>query len=151
MSISRLGGISIAPNGTRAIVAGSINNFAASIAAPFSVSSVVESLPLPVGGSQGFGDVTISADSQIAILSGYDSSLPSVIVRAPFTTAGASSAFVPITGAPSQSRTGAARFLPPGPAGTPTPTPTPTPTVTQPRRRHLLRHRLRVVSPRRPV
>ena len=112
---SSLDGIAVAPNGAAAIVVSSNLRHAAAIAAPFSSNSVVASIPMPSsGGSTGFEDVGISADSQIAILTGNSNTEPAVHIRAPF---GASSVttVVPITGVTNTGRgAGAVRFLPPG-------------------------------------
>jgi Calx-beta domain/Putative Ig domain len=60
------------------------------IAAPFSGSSTVETLQFETGGSHfGFEDVDISADGQLAALSGADhGSDPLVVLKAPFTAVG---------------------------------------------------------------
>jgi uncharacterized repeat protein (TIGR01451 family) len=91
------------------VSAGTPNVF--SIAAPFTGSSVVESIPLnPSVGS--FEDVGISADSQLAILTGNNGNGEAVFIQAPFTAAGAVVSNVPI---PNGGRgAGAVRFLPPG-------------------------------------
>lgn len=109
-----LDGIMVTPDGTRAVVVSAYAHHAASIAAPFGSSSVVETLPLPPGTS-GFEDVGISADGQVAILTGNSSSEPPVFIKAPFTTGGAVSSTVPIMGVTNPGRgNGAVRFLPPG-------------------------------------
>ncbi len=111
---SGLDGIMVAPDGAHAIVVSASAPHAASIVSPFSSISVVETLPLPAG-SGSFEDVGISADSQLAMLAGNSTSLPPVLIKAPFTAAGATSAFVPIVGVTNQSRgNGSVRFLPPG-------------------------------------
>ena len=73
-----LDGIMVAPDGTRAIVVSAFTRQAAAIFAPFSSASTVQSLPLPADGSGGFEDVGISADSQIAILTGNSTTDPAV-------------------------------------------------------------------------
>lgn len=111
---SSLDGIMVAPDGGHAIVVSATASHAASIAAPFSSSSVVETLPLP-GGAGSFEDVGISADSQLAILAGNSTIVPAVLIKAPFTAAGATSAFVPLVGVANTARgNGAVRFIPPG-------------------------------------
>jgi uncharacterized repeat protein (TIGR01451 family) len=112
---NNLDGIMVAPNGLRAIVVSASSRQAASIAAPFSTSSTVETLPLPAGGgTDGFEDVGISADSQIAILTGNSLTDPAVFVQAPFGATSVTS-LVPIMGVANPARgAGAVRFLPPG-------------------------------------
>ncbi len=110
-----LDGIAVAPDGANAIVVSAFARQASGIAAPFSSSSVVSTLPLPAGGgSSGFEDVGISADSQLAILTGNSITDPAVFVRAPFNTTSVTS-LVPIMGVANPGRgNGAVRFLPPG-------------------------------------
>lgn len=81
---SGLDGIMAAPDGTRAIVVSAFARHAAAIFAPFSNTSTVQLLPLPTSLINGFEDVGISADSQIAILTGNSTTEPAVFVRAPF-------------------------------------------------------------------
>lgn len=107
-------GLMVAPDGGSAIVVSAFAHQAAAIIAPFNSSSVVETLPLPAG-TAGFEDVGISADSQIAILAGGSTTEPPVVIRAPFTAAGAVATNVPINGLADPTRGfGAVRFLPPG-------------------------------------
>ncbi|MFN0279803.1 MAG: hypothetical protein ACKVRN_14585 [Pyrinomonadaceae bacterium] len=110
-------GIMIAPDGTRAIVVSAFVRHAAAILAPFSPASTVQTLPLPAGGgTSGFEDVGISADSQIAILTGNGLSAGdlAVFVQAPFGSTSTTS-LVPINGVANPDRgAGAVRFLPPG-------------------------------------
>lgn len=109
-----LTGIMVAPNGASAIVVSAFAHQAAVIIAPFSSSSVVETLPLPAG-VQGFEDVGISADSQVAILAGGSDTEPPIFIQAPFTAAGAVATNVTIKGVTDPNRGfGAVRFLPPG-------------------------------------
>ena len=110
-----LDGIMVAPNGTRAIVVSAFLRHAAAISAPFTSSSAVATIPLPAGGgSNGFEDVGISADGQIAILTGNSFSDPAVFVRAPFGATSVTS-LLPVNGVANPARgAGAVRFLPPG-------------------------------------
>jgi hypothetical protein len=64
-------------------------------------------------GAGGFEDVGISADSQIAVLTGQSTTEPPVFIKAPFTTAGATITPVPIGGVTNSARgQGAVRFRP---------------------------------------
>jgi uncharacterized repeat protein (TIGR01451 family) len=109
-----LDGIAVTPNGSKAIVVSAFSHQAAAISAPFSSSSTIEALTLPAG-SNGFEDVGISADSQLAILTGNSTSEPTIFIRAPFTAAGAQVFNVPLqTGGNTARGAGAVRFLPPG-------------------------------------
>ena len=109
-----LDGIMVTPDGGKAIVVSVFAHQAAAISAPFSSSSTVQTLPLPPG-NEGFEDVGISANSQLAILAGESGIEPPIFIRAPFTAAGAQSFNVPIQNASNGSRgAGAVRFQPPG-------------------------------------
>ncbi len=111
---SGLDGIAITPDGTKAIVVSAFSYQVAAISAPFSANSVVENLPLPAGSAGGFEDVGISADSNVAILTGNNGG-PPVFISAPFTAAGAQVFAVPLqTGGDTSRGNGAVRFLPPG-------------------------------------
>lgn len=113
-----LDGIKITPDGTKAIVV--TNNFSSAfaISAPFTESSLVENLPLPIShdfgaGDAGLEDVAISPDGQSAILSGGSDFDPPVLIKAPFTAAGAVSTYLPIQGIGNPNRgAGVARFRP---------------------------------------
>jgi hypothetical protein len=61
-----------------------------SISAPFSAASTVETLQFDAGGNHdGFEDVDISADGQLAALSGgSETGDPLIVLKAPFTAAG---------------------------------------------------------------
>lgn len=118
-----LDGIMVAPDGMHAIVASGMLRTVFSVAAPFSSTSVVEELqlpphPKPGGLEAGYEDVGISSDSQIAILAGggfEGDPDPAIIIRAPFTAAGAVISLLPITGVANSSRgVGSVRFAPPG-------------------------------------
>lgn len=117
-----LDGIAITPDATKAIVVPSNTDQtirASAISAPFSTNSVVEVLPIPPG-TNGFEDVGMSADGQLAILAGNGAALDGtmeepIFVRAPFTATGAQAFAVPVENATNPNRgNGAARFLPPG-------------------------------------
>ena len=73
-------------SGASAIVVSAYTRQAAAIFAPFSSSSTVQIIPLAQRpqDSDGFEDVGISADSQIAILTGNSTTDPAVFIRAPF-------------------------------------------------------------------
>lgn len=106
-----LDGIMVAPDGAHALVVSAASSNLISIAAPFSASSTVETIPL----SSTFGsfeDVGISADSQLAIMTGNAGSPDAAFIQAPFTTAGATVFTVNIPGGGRGA--GAVRFLPPG-------------------------------------
>jgi Carboxypeptidase regulatory-like domain/Calx-beta domain len=116
-----LDGIMIAPNGQKAIVVSAFQRRAWAISAPFTgnLTSNVEEIPLPAStSSNGFEDVGISADSQVAIITGNElGNSPPVFIKAPF---GSSSQTydVPISGAYPGRGAGAVRFLPPSLAPT---------------------------------
>jgi hypothetical protein len=108
----RVDGIAFAPDGSNAIVASNVAHHVAVIHAPFSFDSVVETFTLPPG-KEGFEDVGISSDSQLAIITGQSTTEPPVFIRAPFTAAGAVISNVPIGGSTNSSRgQGAVRFRP---------------------------------------
>jgi cysteine-rich repeat protein len=112
-----LDGIMVSPDGTCAVLADVSASAAYAIQAPFSASSTVEALPVPsdVGS---FEDVAISADGQLAILSGNDSgSAPLIAIQAPCTAAGATAHSITVAGGRGA---GAFRFMPPGLAPGPT-------------------------------
>ncbi len=111
--------IAIAPDGMSAIGSFYDSYGAFSIAAPFTANSVVASIPLPFSNTEfGFEDVSISADSQIAIITGRGEGNQAVFVRAPFGATSVTSK-VPITGVVDSSRgNGSVRFLPPALAPT---------------------------------
>ena len=117
---SGLDGIAITPDGSQAIV---VAAYAASsahaygISAPFTASSTVAAIPVPADGS-GFEDVGISADGQLAILTGNSSARrDAMFIQAPFN---ASATVTPVTigsAGPPDTRgrgAGAVRFLPAG-------------------------------------
>ncbi len=112
---SSLDGIMVAPNGQKAIVVDASQKKAWAISAPFTgnLASVVEEIPLPASSSMtGFEDVGISADSQVAIITGNDTiGSPPIFIKAPF---GATSQTydVPISGANPGRGAGAVRFIP---------------------------------------
>lgn len=107
-----LDGIAIAPDGSSAIVVDNGAHQAFAISSPFTVSSAVSSIPLPPGGFDQFEDVGISADSQLAILSGGSILEPAIFVNAPFNSSSVTSS-VPISGVSNTSRgRGCARFRP---------------------------------------
>ena len=90
-------GIMVAPDGAHALVVSAGSSNLVSIAAPFSASSTVETITL----SSNFGsfeDVGISADSQLAIMTGNAGSADAAFIQAPFTTAGATLFTVNIPG-----------------------------------------------------
>ncbi|MEJ7623894.1 MAG: carboxypeptidase regulatory-like domain-containing protein [Pyrinomonadaceae bacterium] len=105
-------GLKVTPDGTQAIVVSADLHAAAVIFAPFSASSTVQALPLP-SGAEGFEDVDISDDGQIAILAGRSETEPPILIRAPFTAAGARSSNLPVNQPNPARGGGAVRFLPP--------------------------------------
>ena len=124
-------GIQITPDGTRALVTTGIgpSDQIHSIAAPFTASSVVERIALPAGLGT-FEDITISADGLYALMTG-NSGASMGLVRAPFTTAGATACALPVAGGRGA---GAVRFLPTGlqpPPGPPPRPPADIPTISE--------------------
>lgn len=110
-----LDGLAITPDGATAIVVSSGAHHAAAFTAPFFHSSPIETFTLPAG-VVGFEDVGISADGQTAIITGNSTTEPAVLIRAPFTTAGAVLTTMPISGVANSARgQGAVRFRPPLP------------------------------------
>lgn len=111
-----LDGIAVTPDGSKALVVNDQTLAAMfAISAPYTAASTVQAMPLPAGfpTSTGFEDIGISADGQLAIATGNSATaLPALFVRAPFTTAGATSFSVTVNG-PGRG-TGAVRFLPAG-------------------------------------
>jgi hypothetical protein len=91
---NRLDGIVVARDGSFALVVSYNQPQLFAIAAPFTVGSVVEEIPMPAGfGGSGFEYVELDANGQLAVLTG--GSGPSIVepyafVQAPFTAAGAS-------------------------------------------------------------
>lgn len=134
-----LDGISCTPDGQRCLVVSAFTPGLFSIAAPFGAASAVEPIPLPAAfaaGQEGFEDVAISNDGQLALVtgnSGKDANgqgggLPGLFVKAPFTRAGAQSFAVTILGGGRGA--GSARFVacpPPVPPVSPEIVPTGTP------------------------
>lgn len=110
--VSTANGIKVTPDGSKAIVVSNDLHVASVISAPFSSSSNVQALPLPAG-TAGFEHVDISADGQTAMLAGRTDAEPPILIRAPFTNAGAVSSYIPVN-APNPNRGGGAVvFLPP--------------------------------------
>lgn len=105
-------GVKVTPDGTKAIVVSSSVHGAVAISAPYSSTSNVQALPLPTG-SAGFEHVDISRDGQTAILAGRSEAEPPIMIRAPFTSAGAQSSNIPVNGADPNRGGGAVAFLPP--------------------------------------
>ena len=107
--MARLDGTPITPDGTRALVVTRIGapDQVHSIAAPFTSSSVVDTHPA-AGGLGTFEDISVSADGLYAVMTG-NSGAAMGMVRAPFTTAGATACALPVTGGRGA---GAVRFLP---------------------------------------
>jgi uncharacterized repeat protein (TIGR01451 family) len=105
-------GIMVTPDGTKALVVSSSSPHLHAISAPFSSASTVEEIPLGGISATGFEDVGISADSQLAILTGnanHEANTP--FIAAPFTAVGATVYNVQIANGRGN---GAVRFLPPG-------------------------------------
>lgn len=104
---SGLDGISITPDGARALVVDGFAEGLYAITGPFTAASTVQKIPLP-SGTGSLEDVSISADGNFALATGNGgTSIP--LIRAPFTAAGAVACAVPITG---ERGAGAVRFLP---------------------------------------
>jgi hypothetical protein len=104
---SNLDGMTFTPDGSKVIVVdfakfsappGSPRVYA--VAAPFSAASTVETLLIAALGvnQSGFEDIDISADGQLAALSGGSSNAPDplVVLKAPFTAAGFSATLIDI-------------------------------------------------------
>jgi hypothetical protein len=104
-----LDGITITPDGTRAlVVSASGTSPLYSVAAPFNAASVVDTIVLPAGlGS--FEDISVSGDGLYALLTGNNGGIGMGMVRAPFTAAGATACALPVAGGRGA---GAVRFLP---------------------------------------
>lgn len=125
---SSLDGITITPNGQRALVVDASQGILRSIAAPFTTSSTIDSITLP-SGTGGLEDVSVSADGNFAMATGQSGST-APLIRGPFTTAGATACPVTIPGGRGA---GAVRFLPVNlqpPIGPPAPT-LPVPTLSE--------------------
>jgi hypothetical protein len=103
-----LDGLTITPDSLRALVVSASNANLYSIAAPFNSSSVVDTIVLP-GGLGSFEDVSVSADGLYVLMTGNGGGGGMGMVRAPFTTAGATACALPVTGGRGA---GAVRFLP---------------------------------------
>ena len=111
---SGIQGIKVAPNGATAIVASSDFPQASAIQAPFTSTSVVQNIPLPSDpGPNGFEDVGISADSQLAMLTGNGPNAGQlvVLIKAPFGSSSVTSN-VPLNLPNSVRGAGAVRFAP---------------------------------------
>ena len=115
-----LDGINCTPDGQRCLVVSAFTPGLFSIAAPFGATSAVEQIPLPAAfasGQEGFEDVAISNDGQLALITGNSSKdangqgggLPGLFVKAPFTRAGAQAFAVSILGGGRGA--GSARFV----------------------------------------
>jgi len=105
-------GVKVTPDGTAAIIVSSNVHAASVLFAPFGAASTFQALPLPPG-NVGFEDVDISDDGQTAILAGRSTDEPPVLIRAPFTSAGAQSSNLPVNAANPNRGGGAVRFVPP--------------------------------------
>lgn len=121
ISGAALDGITVTPDGTRAlVVSASGTSPLYSVAAPFTTSSTVDVIPFPAGlGS--FEDISVSSDGLYALATGNNGTNLG-LMRAPFTVAGATSCQIPVTGGRGA---GAVRFLPPGLQPPPPPPPNP--------------------------
>ncbi|GEM_PF-3678698 len=89
-----LDGINITSDGKKAMVCTNTYPHVFVISAPFSASSTVEEIPLPAGLKVGFEDIGISADGELAIVTGQSNSdyvgkEPAIFIQAPFTANGA--------------------------------------------------------------
>ncbi|HYN42553.1 MAG TPA: hypothetical protein VE129_12295, partial [Thermoanaerobaculia bacterium] len=115
-----LDGINCTPDGLRCLVVSAFTPALFSIAAPFGPASAVEQIPLPAAfpsEQDGFEDVAISNDGQLALITGNSSKdatgqgggLPGLFVKAPFTRAGAQGFAVSILGGGRGA--GSARFV----------------------------------------
>ncbi len=121
-----LDGIIVVPDGRTALVCGAWAPKIFSIKAPYDQSSAYEEIPLPtalkINPNWGFEDIGISADGQLAIVTGNspDTStpvnhFPAAFIKAPFTATEARVYAVAISNGPALGRgAGAVRFLPPG-------------------------------------
>jgi len=124
---SGLDGIAFTPDGSRVLVVDALGggDNIWSIAAPYTATSTVDKIPIPAG-TGNLEDVSISADGNFLLATG-NSGAAMPLVRAPFTTAGATACSVPVAGGRGA---GAVRFLPvalqppigPPPASLPVPT-----------------------------
>ncbi|HSV19832.1 MAG TPA: IPTL-CTERM sorting domain-containing protein [Casimicrobiaceae bacterium] len=127
---SQLDGIVASPDGQHVLVvdASGVSSIF-SISAPYSASSTVQAIPIPAG-TGSLEDISISADNNFALATGNTSG-PMLLIKAPFTTAGAVSCAIPVTGGRGA---GAVRFLPVNlqpPVGGPPPPTLPVPTLSE--------------------
>lgn len=102
----------IAPDGQKLIyiVNTPFDHFVRTLNAPFDANSAGETLVMP-GGYAGCADIGFSADSSTAILSECAASTKNVLIKAPFTNAGAQSSFLSVAAQPDNGGSGSARFL----------------------------------------
>ena len=112
-----LDGIAFVSDGSQALVVeATAGPRVYAVSAPYSASSIVDTLQLPAG-IGGFEEVAISPNGQSAVLSGGGFN-PLVVLRAPFTAAGVGVSTIPLIGLGSPYRPtgstggGAARFWP---------------------------------------
>lgn len=110
-AFSGVDGIKVTPDGSKALVVSSSLHTVGAISAPFSSTSNIQVLPLPAG-SEGFEHVDISADGQLAIVTGRSQTEPPILIRAPFTAAGATSSNIPVNGSNPSRTGGAVVFVP---------------------------------------
>ncbi|HMM79907.1 MAG TPA: VCBS repeat-containing protein [Pyrinomonadaceae bacterium] len=103
----------IAPDGQELIyvVNTPFDHIVRTLYAPFDATSTGETLQMPANYT-GCADIGFSADSSTAILSECVSNTKNVLIRAPFTNAGAQSSFLPVSASSDNGGTGSARFLP---------------------------------------
>lgn len=111
-AFSGVDGIKVTPDGSKAIAVSSSLHVASAISAPFTSTSNIQPLPLPAG-TEAFEHVDISADGQTAIIAGRSELEPPILIRAPFTTAGATSSNIPVNAANPSRGGGGVVFLPP--------------------------------------
>lgn len=103
----------IAPDGQKLIyvVNTPFDHIVRTLYAPFDATSTGETLQMPANYT-GCADIGFSADSSMAILSECAASTKNVLIRAPFTNAGAQSSFLSVAAQPDNGGSGSARFLP---------------------------------------
>jgi hypothetical protein len=112
-----LAGIAVTPDNSRALVTRfrSVSPSLISIASPFVASSAIDDIRLPsvVNGAllRGFEDISVSADGEYALLTGQaDDIEPIILLKAPFTRAGATVCPIAVPGGRGA---GAVRFATP--------------------------------------
>ena len=108
-----LSNLTVAPDGLKAIYAinSPFTHVVRSLNAPFQPGTSGQTLTMPEGYG-GCSDVQFSNDSSIAVLSNCGNGAPHILVKGPFTTAGAQSSYLPTNQENPNGGDGMAVFLP---------------------------------------